>query len=360
MIVDEFVERPGAWLSRGRKRTNAIVLSSRVRLARNVSGVAFPGWAGKEECVSVCRRLRRIVEALPGMGETLFVDMGAAEAVDRELLKERHLISAELAEKGVGSGAVITADERVSVMINEEDHLRMQVIAPGLELQKVWKKLDALDVGIERGVDYAFSPEFGYLTACPSNIGTGLRASVLMHLSGLSMLGEMEQTVRGLEHLGLVARGLHGEGTEPRGNLYQVSNQSTLGESEASIIERFCTVVGDLARHEANARGRLRESRMAVLADCVGRSLGILTRAVLLSSGEAVDLLSGLRLGIEMGVVKNLSVPTINEIMLLTQPAHLQKVSGRALEPQERDEFRAAMVRKRLRNVTLLTRAHCR
>ncbi len=353
MIVDELVKRPGGWLARGRRPAGGIVISTRVRLARNVKGVAFPGWAGEDERIRVCGRLRRVLEGLPGLGDTLFADMGSTSRVDKELLKERHLISAELAGKGAGSGAVITADERLSVMLNEEDHLRMQVISPGLGLKKVWKKLSALDVQLESGVEYAFSTGLGYLTACPSNVGTGFRASVLMHLGALSMLGEMEQTVRGLEHLGLVARGLHGEGTEPHGNLFQISNQSTLGESEEDIIERFGAVVDQVAQHEANARSRLRESRMSLLADRVGRSLGILLHAVLLPSGEAVDLLSGLRLGIEMGMVENLRVSAVNEIMLLTQPAHLQKVSGKPLEPQERDELRAQMVRKRIRKVTL-------
>jgi len=358
MIVDELVARPGAWLARGRRPAGGIVISSRVRLARNVKGVAFPGWAGKEECVRVCRKLRRTVEGLPGLGDTLFADMASVSRIDKELLKERHLISAELAEKGEGSGAVITADERFSVMLNEEDHLRMQVISPGFGLKKAWKELNALDVRMESSVDYAFSPELGYLTACPSNVGTGLRASVLMHLSALSMLGEMEQTVRGLEHLGLIARGLHGEGTEPHGNLFQISNQSTLGESEEAIIERFCAIVDQVAQHEANARARLRESRVARLADRVGRAIGILGRAILLPSGEAVDHLSSLRLGIEMGMVKNLRVSTVHEIMLLTQPAHIQKVSGRSLEAEERDELRAEMVRKRLKNVTLAAHTH--
>ena len=354
MILDELLKRPGSWLARGRSRDEGIIISSRVRLARNVKGAAFPGWAGKEECVRLCSRLRGVIQSLPGLTDSVFLDMGATNPVDKDLLLERHLISNELADKGPGSGVVVTTDESVAVMINEEDHLRIQAIAPGMKLQAVWRTVDAIDTAIEKHVDYAFLPELGYLTACPSNVGTGLRASVMMHLSGLRLLNEIDPVIKGLERLGMTARGLYGEGTEAHGNMFQISNQSTLGESEGDIMRRFALIVDDVVRHETNARGRLMESGRAILLDHVGRSIGVATHARVLRSGEAMDLLSGLRHGVELGLIRHLNVARINEIMLLTQPAHLQKIVGKLLESEDRDAMRSDMIRQRLKGVSMV------
>jgi len=352
MTIEHFVRSPGAWLSRGEDA--GIVISSRVRLARNVSGAVFPGWAGDDERAILCESLRDSLQGLEAIGSSVFLDMDATSRIDKAILQERHLMSPELAEKGKGSGLVVTHDEHVAVMINEEDHLRLQSIRPGMALETTWKTVSAIDSELESRVKYAFSPRFGYLTACPSNVGTGLRASVMIHLSGLRLLNEIEPVIKGLDKLGVAVRGLSGEGTEAHGNLFQISNQATLGASEETIISRLTEIVSEVVHHERNARARLMESRRVYVLDQIGRAFGILTRSRLLASGEAVDLLSGLRFGVELGIVRNLTVGKINEIMLLTQPGHLQKMAGKELTPEDRDVLRSDTVRRKLARVSLV------
>jgi len=352
MVIDELIHRPSAWLSR-RRGTGAVV-SSRIRLARNIRGVAFPGWAGESERVALCARLREVLEGVSGLEDGIFLDMAELSDVDKALLVERHLISNELAGRGRGSGALVSRDERVTVMINEEDHLRIQAICPGLHVERIWRKVDEIDTTVERELGYAFSPTLGHLTACPTNVGTGMRASVMLHLAGLRLTGELEQAIRGLARLGLAVRGLRGEGTEAYGNMFQISNQETLGESESRIVSRLSRIVREVARIEANARERLSEDKPRRLVDCAARSLGVLHQARLLSSGEALNLLSGVRLGVELGLVKSLPIARLNEIMLLTQPAHLQKMCQRAIDPEERDGLRADMAREELKRARLV------
>ena len=351
MVLDDLVRNPGSWLSM--RRGTGIIISSRMRLARNVRGLPFPGRSSESQSVKLCGKLRGIVEQLTSMSNPLFFDMGQVSVTDREVLKERHLISNELAEQGKGSGLIVSEDECVAVMINEEDHLRLQAISPGMNLLSVWKKVDIVDSEIEEHLDYAFSPRLGYLTACPTNIGTGLRASVMMHLSGLRLLDELGPVIKGLERLGFAVRGLLGEGTEAYGNMFQISNQVTLGDTERNIIESLARVVSEVAEHEQNARTRLMAGRRNFLLDQIGRSFGILVHARVLESREAVDLLSGLRLGVEFGVVRQLSVARINELMLTIQPGHLQKTAGKPLDAGARDSLRAEIVRKRLKGVTV-------
>jgi len=352
MVIDEFIHKPSAWLSR--TRGTGIVVSSRIRLARNIRGVAFPGWAGESERVALCARIREILGGVAGLEDGVFLDMAELSDVDKSLLVERHLISHELARRGCGSGALVSGDERITVMINEEDHLRIQVICPGLHIDRIWQTVDAIDTAVERELRYAFSPEFGHLTACPTNVGTGLRASVMLHLAGLRLTEELEQVVRGLGRLGLAVRGLMGEGTEAYGNMFQISNQETLGEPEETIVKRLTRIVRDVARIEQNARDRLSEEKPRRLLDCAARSLGLLCHARLLTSGEALNLLSGVRLGVELGLVKNLTIARLNEIMLLTQPAHLQKMSRRSIDAEERDGLRADMARGELKRAKLV------
>lgn len=351
MVVDALVKRPGSWLSM--HQDTGVIISSRVRLARNLNGRLFPAWADADERTRICHDILeafRHVEALP---KPLFLDMGTIDSVDKEILKERHLISSELAVRGAGSGLLVSADEHVAVMINEEDHLRIQSIRPGMLLPEVWAAVDRIDSELEEHVEYAFSHRLGYLTACPSNLGTGLRASVMMHLSGLRLTNEMDPVINGLERIGVTVRGLLGEGTEAYGNMFQISNRTTIGESEDKIITRLTEVVEEVAAHERNARERLMEDRRAVILDQVGRAVGIALNARIISSNEAVELLSALRLGVDFGLVKETSVTRLNEIMLLTQPGHLQKISNRELPPEERDELRAQLIREKLKNIAI-------
>ena len=352
VFVDELVKNPGSWLSM--RKDTGIAISSRVRLARNISGGAFPGWAGEEERVRLCVQLQKALNDLTAITTPTFLDMGSLAEMDKEILRERHLISTEMVERGRGSGVAISDDEGIAIMINEEDHLRLQAIAPGMQLVETWERINSVDSELEQSLDYAFADQLGYLTACPSNVGTGLRASVMLHLAGLRMLNEVEPVINGLERLGVTGRGLLGGGTEAHGNMFQVSNQQTLGASEDAIIQNLISTVNEVIQHEQNARWRIIEKREAHLTDMISRARGILLNCRILSSHEAVDLLSALRLGVEMEIVGNLRVARINEIMLLTQPAHLQKIAGRVLNPEERDELRAGMVREKLDGANIL------
>ena len=339
MIVDDLVKRPGCWLLPA--DGDRSIVSSRVRLARNVRGFVFPGRADAKRNAEIWALITGALAQIPATRDALVLMMSELSEVEKDILKERQLISRELAEKGPGSGVVVAQGEQIAVMINEEDHLRMQALSPGLNLEALWQKMDDLDSELERRVEYAFSIRLGYLTACPSNAGTALRASVMMHLPGLRLMGEIEAVVRGLERIGLAVRGLQGEGSEAVGDLYQISNQPTLGRSESAVIGHLLDVVQELAEHEEHARQRVAEQRSAHLLDEVGRSHGVLTNAHVLSSREAVDLLSSLRLGVEFRLVQNLTVQQIHEIVLLTQPGHLQRLVDREMEGDERDEARA-------------------
>jgi protein arginine kinase len=351
MIVDSLVRNPGAWLSQGRETD--IVISSRVRLARNVRDMAFPSWAGEEERVRLWNEMRAAFGKLPDFPNPLVVDMGSVSALDKEVLRERHLASSELVEKGRGSGLIVSEDERLSVMVNEEDHLRLQAISPGMNLRGIWERLDALDTAMEQHVEYAFSERLGYLTACPTNVGTGLRAGVMAHLAGLGLMNEADSVARGLNRLGYEVRGVFGEGSEAAGSMYQISNRLTLGEREEDTIRGMEEIAAEVVGHERNARRRLLGQRRVCVLDHVGRAYGLLRHARVLSSSEAIHLLSALRLGVDFGLAAGVTAAQINRAMLLTQPGHLQKMLGRGLTPEERDEVRADTLRKHLAGVTL-------
>ncbi|MBN1269563.1 MAG: protein arginine kinase [Kiritimatiellae bacterium] len=346
MKLDDLLSSPGAWLAPDRQ--TGVVVSSRIRLARNLQDSAFPGWAGEEECLRIWQRLRPVLQGLTTLGTSIAIGMEEMDDLDRQLLLERRLVSREHIERRRGSGLVVRIDETVSIMVNEEDHLRLQAMQAGLRLQETWKQLDAVDSEIEGHVRYAFSPRLGYLTACPTNVGTGLRASVMLHLPGLVLINEIAGIVNGMGKIGLAVRGLWGEGTEATGNMFQISNQMTLGEKEEEIIQGLEQVVREIVEHEKNARLRLMEEKEALVRDHVGRALGILSNAHLLTSKEALDLLSGLRLGSELGIFDGVGRDVIDELLLQTQPAHLQKMQGKQLNAVERDQARAELVRSRL------------
>lgn len=346
MTIEQLLQQPSAWLASG--DDDGPVVSSRIRLARNVKDVAFPGWAGAEECERLWIRVQPVLEGVKCLRPAAGFAMGALDELDKQILFERHLISREQAEKGKGSGLVMRRDETLSAMVNEEDHLRLQGMRPGLSLRDIWEDINRLDSEIEEQVDYAFSPRLGYLTACPTNVGTGMRASVMLHLPGLVLMNEIGPVIKGMGKIGLAVRGLWGEGTEATGNMFQISNQMTLGDTEEQIVTIIEQIVQELIEHERNARGRLLERRETVVRDHVGRALGILSHAHILTSKEALDLLSGLRLGIDLGILDTVSRRTVFELMLLTQPGHLQKIEEKSLKPKERDRFRAKLVREKI------------
>jgi len=328
-----------------------IVMSSRVRLARNLRGTAFPTWAKKPERVRIFETVRRAVESLPEMAGAFSESMESLSPLDKQILIERHLISREHAARGVGSGLVLSRDGWLSVMINEEDHLRMQALRPGLQFRQAWAAIDHVDSGLEKALDYAFSSELGYLTACPTNLGTGIRVSAMLHLPGLALAEQIEPIVHSVNKLGLAVRGLYGEGTEALGNVFQVSNQMTLGESELTILERLDKAVSQIIEHEENARAKLLEDKPKMVLNYIGRAYGVLAHAHVISSKEAMNQLSLLRLGIDMGVFPGVDRALTDELFLLIQPAHLQQQHAEKLSGDERDLLRADMVRTRLKNV---------
>jgi protein arginine kinase len=343
---------PPAEGARRRGPHDRIVMSSRVRLARNLKEAAFPGWAKKPERIRVLELIRPMVESLPEMQAAFSGTMDSLSTLDKQILVERHLISREHAAKSAGSGLVLNREETFCFMINEEDHLRMQALRPGLQLRQAWSAIDRADSALERKLDYAFSPELGYLTACPTNIGTGIRVSAMLHLPGLVLAEQINPIIQSVSKLGLAVRGLYGEGTEALGNVFQVSNQMTLGESEATIVERLEKVLTQIIEHEENARATLLEKKPKTVYNHIGRAYGILANAHSISSKETMNLLSLMRLGVDMGLFPGADRALVDELFLLTQPAHLQKQHSEKLSAEERDLLRADMVRERLRQVS--------
>jgi protein arginine kinase len=329
-----------------------IVMSSRVRLARNLRDFAFPGWAKKPERVKILEAVLPAVGALPEMADSFAEAMDNLTALDKQVLVERHLISREHAAKNVGSGLVLNREESFCVMINEEDHLRMQALRPGFQIREAWNAIDKLDSALEKKLNYAFDNELGYLTACPTNLGTGIRVSAMLHLPGLVLAEQINPIIQSVNKLGLAVRGLYGEGTEALGNIFQVSNQMTLGESETAIVERLEKVLSQIIEHEENARQTLLEKKKKVVFNHIGRAYGILANAHSISSKETMNLLSLLRLGIDIGSFPGIERALVDELFLTTQPAHLQKQISDKLTAEERDLIRADMVRERLKDVS--------
>ncbi|HEY5345341.1 MAG TPA: protein arginine kinase [Verrucomicrobiae bacterium] len=329
-----------------------IVMSSRVRLARNLREASFPGWAKKPERVKILETVLPAVSALPEMADSFAEAMDNLTALDKQILVERHLISREHAAKNVGSGIVLNREESFCVMINEEDHLRMQALRPGFQIREAWNAIDRLDSALEKKINFAFDNELGYLTACPTNLGTGIRVSAMLHLPGLVLAEQINPIIQSVNKLGLAVRGLYGEGTEALGNIFQVSNQMTLGESENTIVERLEKVLSQIIEHEENARQTLLEKKPKTVFNHVGRAYGVLANAHSISSKETMNLLSLLRLGIDLGSFPGTERALVDELFLTTQPAHLQKQLSDKLSAEERDLIRADMVRERLKNVS--------
>src|SRR5258708_25884714 len=350
MNLHEFLIPP-AESARRKGPHDRIVMSSRVRLARNVKDAAFPGWAKKPERVRVLEMIQPAVKGLPDMKEAFSESMDNLTGREKQILVERHLISREHAAKSAGSGLVLNREESLCVMINEEDHLRMQALRPGLQLKEAWLAIDQADTALERKLDYAFSSEVGYLTACPTNLCTGIRVSAMLHLPGLVLLEQINPIIQSVNKLGLAVRGLYGEGTEALGNVFQVSNQMTLGETETTIVERLDKVLLQIIEHEENERQTLLEKKTKVVFNHIGRAYGILANAHSISSKETMNLLSLMRLGVDMGLFPGAERSLVDELFLVTQPAHLQKKLSDKLSAEERDLIRADMVRERLKNV---------
>ena len=338
----------GEWL-RGEGPHHQVVISSRVRLARNLRSRPFPGWAKKAERTSILELVRPRVEELPEMQDSFSESLQDLPALDRQVLVERHLISREHAAKGVGSAVVINRRQTLSIMINEEDHLRMQSIRSGLQLKQAFKLVDKIDSALESKLEFAYDRRLGYLTACPTNVGTGMRASAMLHLPGLVLSELINQVIQAVSKIGLAVRGLYGEGTEAMGNLFQISNQTTLGEREDDIINRLSKVIETIIEKEHDARQVLLQKKPNTLSDQIGRAYGVLTYAHAMASKEALNLLSIIKLGVDLGAFPEERRFSIDELFIETQPAHLQKTSEQKLNAEERDHLRAQIIRERLK-----------
>jgi protein arginine kinase len=350
MKIEDFLKSPSEWV-RTDGPNGKIVLSSRVRFARNIREFPFPGWAKKAERQKLLELVQPIVESLPEMAEHFGDSMDNISAIHKQVLVERHLISREHAAKNVGSGVVINDRETISVMINEEDHLRMQAIKSGLQLKNIFKTIDKVDSELEEHLDFAFSPKLGYLTACPTNVGTGMRGSAMVHLPGMVLSDQINQVVQAVNKLGLAVRGLYGEGTEALGNVFQVSNQTTLGEKELEVIDRLNKVILQIIEHEENARITLLEKKPKLIYDQIGRAYGILSNAHTISSKEALNLLSLVRMGVDLEIFPATARAAVDEMFILSQPAHVQKAAARKLTAEERDTWRADLIRAQLANI---------
>jgi protein arginine kinase len=346
MNLDSLTHNNGEWL-RGTGPEADIVISSRIRLARNLSSYPFTNRSSAHQKAEIEHYLReRIASVTPPLD---YLNLATLTPLDRQFLVERQLISRELANSEGPRGVALVPSETISIMINEEDHLRLQVMRSGFSLDEAWSDIDHLDDKIEERVPYAFSEEYGYLTACPTNVGTGMRSSVMLHLPALVLTKQIEKVFRALQKINLAVRGLYGEGSRASGDFYQISNQVTLGKSEATILTEIREVIPQIIAYERQARVTLSRESRAALHDRVKRAFGTLRSAMMMTSEETMDLLSSVRLGINLGLLEDLTIPTVNELFIQTQPAHLQKLMGAPLDGEERNSARARYLRNRLR-----------
>lgn len=352
MKINELIAAPSELTDTAASKS-AVVMMTRIRLARNLATHPFPGWAKESQRRDVLGRCLQAVSSLTQMKKGLAVDVGDLSEQEKQILVERHLISRELCHAKGGSGVVISKDQSCAVMINEEDHLRIQVLRAGFQFKKVWNTINAIDSDLEEQVDYAFSPKLGYLTACPTNLGTAIRASTMMHLPALVISGQMEKVVRAVNQLGMAVRGLFGEGSDASGSIFQISNQTTLGESEEGIIKHLTGVLNTIIEQELNAREKLIETDPNKLFDKIGRAYGILKNGYLLNSSEAMNLLSLIRLGIDLGVFIDSQRAVVDRLFIECQPGHIQHGSKRAAEAGQRDVLRGELLRAEFANVPI-------
>lgn len=346
-MFEQMVSSLGHWLKE--KGPDAdIIYSSRIRLARNLKGFPFSGHCSDQQLREIISLTRSCANRCSLLKETKYYSFKNASAINRQFLMERFLISRELAGSSGEKGVIVDGSERISLMINEEDHLRMQVLGSGLCLSEAWELLNAIDDELDSHLDFAFEQPWGYLTACPSNAGTGLRSSVMIHLPGVIMTKRIVGILQTAARMNLAIRGLHGEGSEMLGDYFQISNQATLGRPEDEIVETTDNLTRKLVEQERRARDDLLKNERVVVEDKVGRAVAVLSSAKILSAREAMDLLSHIRLGIYYEMVPGIKPDTLDALLIRIQPAHLQKRFSKHLDPLERDIERAKLVKATL------------
>nr|MBU1328504.1 protein arginine kinase [Candidatus Omnitrophota bacterium] len=347
MTLDDLLNNTGEWI-RCTGPVCDIVMSSRVRLARNLANYPFSHWASKKEQETILWTSKESILSLKKLKGSLFVEIGKLDSIDKQFLVERHLMSKEHMIDAENKGLSVGQDEVISIMINEEDHLRMQVMKSGFNLKEAWQIINDVDTELGNSMDFAYSMDFGYLTACPTNTGTGMRASVMLHLPSLVMTKQIGKVLQAITKLSLTARGLYGEGTEASGNFFQISNQVSLGHKEDDIIDNIDRIIKQIVDHEQSARETLLAQNREALEDRIWRAYGTLKSAHIITSTETIDLLSLARLGVDLGVIKQVDRALINELFVITQPAHLQKLEKKKLSPNQRDVKRAEIIREKI------------
>ncbi len=342
------LKKPASWLAEGGEESE-LVFASRVRLARNIDGRTFTHCAEASELESVRDQARDALMLAPSMKDSIFLDMNDTTEPERMILAERRLISQDMVRRFTNRGLMVAGGERLSVMVNEEDHLRLQSFEPGLALREAFDRVSRLDDELDGCLEFAFSDRFGYLTACATNVGTGLRVSAMVHLPGLVHNGDIRQVSDGLRHVRLSVRGSYGEGSEMVGNFFQISNSITLGLSESDTVKNMDSHIRKVLEFEKKARETLLKEARSLLEDKIWRAYGILRNARILDSREAMELISAVRLGVGLGVVTDTGLSDLNEMLIMIQPMHLQMLYEKVMGPDERDRSRADYIRSRLK-----------
>jgi len=347
MKLDDLINHTGEWIKGTGPHSN-IVMSSRIRLARNLSKVPFPSKAARKDLAEVFEQVQKAITKVTLFKDSTFFHINTMDNIDKQFLIERHLMSHEHASNPESKGLILSKEEVLSVMVNEEDHLRIQVMQSGLNLEETWNIINMIDDELAKHLQFAFNQNWGYLTACPTNTGTAMRGSVMLHLPALVMTKQINKVLSAIAKLSFASRGFYGEGTQARGNFYQISNQVSLGHSEEDIIQNINGLIRQIIEQEEQARQALLLQNKPMLEDKIFRSFGVLKNAYIISSQETIELLSMVRLGIDMGVVKEVDRATINELFITIQPAHLQKIEGKKISAAARDTKRAALIREKL------------
>ncbi|MDA0346435.1 MAG: protein arginine kinase [Verrucomicrobia bacterium] len=345
MSIRSLIKNRGE-LTHGSATKCPIIMSTRIRLARNLAQYPFPGWAKKSQKEEILGKCLEAAVRIPKIKNPTGLRIDELSELERQILFERHLISRELSKEPEGAGVIISQNQACSIMINEEDHLRIQVIKNGLNFKRSWNFITSIDTLLEESLDYAYSKQLGYLTACPTNVGTGLRASAMLHLPGLVISNQMEKVVRAVNQLGIAVRGIFGEGSDASGSFFQISNQQTLGETEIEILKRLNSVMTTIIEREEDAREKILEDDRCKVFDKIGRAYGVLKNGHLLSSSEAMNRLSLIRLAIDIGSIGEQSRVLVDRLFIECQPGHIQFKTNKEIEPNQRDVLRASYMRE--------------
>lgn len=348
MKIDDLLNRTSEWLKATGPNSN-VVISTRVRLARNIEKLPFTHWANKKQKEQILLLAKEAVDKSNLLKESTYLRMADLSELDRQFLIERHLMSPEHAYEPEYKALTIEPGEIISIMVNEEDHIRMQIIQSGFNLRDGWSLINKLDTELNQRLNYTYSIKWGYLTSCPTNVGTGMRASLMLHLPALVITKQINKVLQALTKLGIAVRGLYGEGTEALGDFFQISNQVTLGRPEEDIIGNFERVMNQVITREAQARRFLLMKEKEELKDKVSRAYGTLKSARIITSNETINLMSSIRFGVHMDLLPAIDIKTVNEIFIMAQPAHLQKLENKVLTSDQRDIKRADFIREKLK-----------